>query len=212
MLFTSRNKAPQGLRLRVDKHDVGCLQGDAPKKVLLDGGVKLDDAQLQVALDFCSGLPLALTLLNRALVAEDDPAELIQHLATHGRFSVDKEEELVAALSFSVKRLSEELQTAWLDLAWMYAKTPLIPLIELQCLFGKHTLQQLQNRSLMALHVLVDTLIGAMVEVVVHSILLRMAEGMLGPLGTNHCLALGNTSSISLSPATKVCIYIYAAL
>lgn len=153
MLFTSRNQAAQGLQLpeeQVAKHPVGCLDKIASERVLRGRGVNLDDAQLQVALGFCQGLPLALTLLNRALAAEKNTAGVIERLVNHGSFSVDKEDELVSALAFSVECLSQDLQAAWLDLAWMYLQRP-VTLLELQCLFGEHTLQQLQNRSLVAL-------------------------------------------------------------
>lgn len=209
MLFTSRNKAAQGLRLKVSKHDVGCLGDEESRKVLLAGSVQLDDAQLQVALDFCSGLPLALTLLNGALAAEDDPACLIHHLETHGSFSVDQEDELVSALSYSVQLLSDKLQTAWLDLAWMYGheRFPILLLL-LQCLFGEHTLQKLVDRSLVAVREVAWPMLGKaglpMVEVVVHDVLLRIAEHMYGPQGKHHYLTFNKTPSISLSQAMKV--------
>jgi hypothetical protein len=226
LLFTSRNRAAQGLRLKVDKRPVGCLGDEASRQVLLAGGVQLDDAQLQVALDFCKGLPLALTLLNGALRAEDDPADVIHHLGTHGTFSVDKEDQLVSALTFSVECLSEELQTGWLDLAWMYAHdapprgAPVVPLQELKNLFGEHTLQKLLDRNLITVKsamppggfemdlpyaIVPGGGIDMLVQVVLHDVLLRMAEHLYGPHGKNYCLTVGRMASISLSEAVKVC-------
>jgi hypothetical protein len=201
---------------------VGILDDEASRRVLLAGDVQLDDAQLKVALDFCKGLPLALTLLNGALRAEDDPAGLIQRLQSHGTFSVDAEDELVSELSFSVERLSEDLKTAWLDLAWMYAggvPAPPVVLGDLKCLFGEHTLQKLQHRSLITLREILVGIeglyykeihvgIGGMyndVQVVLHDVLLRMAQRMCGPQGANHCLTL-DTRSISLTQGFKVSI------
>lgn len=212
MLFTSRNRAAQGLQLpegQVAKYAVGCLDNEASKRVLRARGVKLDDAQLQAALEFCKGLPLALTLLNRALAAENNPAGVIERLQTSGSSSYDKEEELVSALSFSVECLSQELQSAWLDLAWMYLQQP-VTLLELHCLFGVNTLQQLQNRSLIALCGTgwPDDVVTAkpMLGVVLHDVLLRLAERMYGQQGKAYCLTLGHTRSISLSQGVQVCI------
>jgi hypothetical protein len=196
-----------GLRLKLTKHAVGCLADEAPQEVLLAGGVQLSDDQLKIALIFCGGLPLALTLLNRALLAEDDPAGLIQNLKEHGSFSIDEEDELVSALSFSVLRLSEELQTAWLYLTLMCLQRT-IDLVQLQCLFGVHTLQKLQQRSLITLQgpdwpLPVPQLPA--VQVVVHDVLLRMAERMYGPDSGNYCLQLDYAPyPISLSQTVKV--------
>ncbi|WIA15260.1 hypothetical protein OEZ85_001932 [Tetradesmus obliquus] len=210
VLFTSRNQAAQGLRLKAYKYHVGCLELEASKKVLLAGRVPLDDTQLETALEFCQGLPLALTLLNRALLAEDDLtslALLIGRLKSHGTFSVSKEDQLVKALSFSVDCLSQDLQTAWLNLAWMYSRHRFDNRLQLQCLFGEHTLRTLEDRSLIALRYIgwkSATTREAMVEVVLHDLLLRMAEGMTGLQGKNPCLRLDPKSqSISLSPALK---------
>lgn len=210
MLFTSRNRAAQGLRLKVAKYPVGFLKDEASQHVLLAGGVQLDDAQLKVALDFCQGLPLALTLLSGALRAEDNPAYLIQHLSTHGTFIVDKEDQLISALSFSVECLSGDLQTAWLNLAWMYVRDApeWVVLEELKCLFGEHTLQKLQDRSLITLcdwPFKTGNASDKPMVVMLHDVLLRMAEHMLGPHGQNYCLTLCERASISLSQAVKVC-------
>lgn len=194
VLFTSRNKAAQGLRLATDdviKYHVECLTDEASRRVLLAGLTAkrvLDDAQLQVALDFCKGLPLALKLLNRALLAEEDPKYLIKHMATHGSFSVDKEDELVSALRFSVECLSEELQIAWLDLTWIYSQGA-VPLLELQCVFGEHTLQKLLDRSLITLsHMDVPGFTEQQVVAVrLHDLLLKMAECIYGPQGKIQC-------------------------
>jgi hypothetical protein len=213
VLFTSRNKTAQGLRLKVIKHAVGCLEGEASQKVLLAGGVKLDEHQVQVALDYCGGLPLALTLLNRALVAEDDPADLIQHLAAQKTFSVDKEDGLVKALSFSVARLSEEAQKAWLDLALMYAHSLCFPL-ELQCLFGEHILQKLQDRALIAFQEFSSPSIyaGPVVEVVLHDVLLRVAEHICRCAGNNYCIKFPFSSTpddATFLQDVKVCICVW---
>jgi hypothetical protein len=183
------------------RHFVGCLSDEASQQVLLAGDVQLNVAQLKVALNFCGGLPLALTLLNGALRAEDDPADLIEHLETHGTFSADAEDELVAALAFSVECLSEELQTAWLDLAWMYTRLQFF--WELTCLFGEHTLKKLQDRNLITFRL--DTFPRdefTHVEVVLHDVLLRMAERMYGQPG-KYCLKR-YTRAFSLSQAMKV--------
>jgi hypothetical protein len=198
VLFTSRNKAAQGLQLQVTKREVGCLTSEAATRVLLAGGVQLDANQLIVALNFCKGLPLALELLNRALAAERSPAAtagIIRELANNGNFNGDNEEELISKLSFSVNCLSEPLQAAWLDMAWMFSQY-FVTTRELQCLFGERTLQELQNRSLIALRNtggLSSTFGEPMMEVVLHDIMRRMAERMCGPDSKNHCVKLSGT-------------------
>lgn len=219
VLFTSRNKAAQGLRLATDdviKYHVECLTDEASRRVLLAGLTAkrvLNDAQLQVALDFCKGLPLALKLLNRALLAEEDPKYLIKHMATHASFSVDKEDELVSALRLSVECLSEELQIAWLDLTWIYLQGA-VPLLELQCVFGEHTLQKLLDRSLITLsHMDVPGFTEQQVVAVrLHDLLLKMAECIYGPQGKIQCFTLDKTPCFGLRGKEEVGIAVRSRL
>lgn len=75
---------------------------------------------------------------------------------------------------------------------------------ELQCLIGDGTLQQLQYPSLInMIESGPSKQKGRMVKVVLHDVLLRMAERMQGK---NHRLKLdGLTASVSLTAALKVC-------
>lgn len=68
MLFTSRNKAAEGLEPQIiTNHLVGSLPEKEATRVLRSNSVDLKGQELQQALKFCAGLPLALRLLNGAL-------------------------------------------------------------------------------------------------------------------------------------------------
>jgi hypothetical protein len=193
-LFTSRNQAAEGLRLQsITKHHVDSISDDAAQRVLLADGVQLDKEQLQEALRFCGGLPLALTLLQGALHAHQAGGSadaILQRIKASGNISCDKSDRLWELLMFSVECLSEELQTAWLDLVQLFAAQPcrssadhfgipswnIYPLQsardKLYALFGQDVLQELQQRNLVAIRG------SRYAEVVVHDVLLRMASHM----------------------------------
>jgi hypothetical protein len=195
VLFTSRNRAAEGLRLpSIADQFVDYLSDEAAQRVMLADGVQLDQQQLQQALKFCGGLPLALTLLHGALhgaqQAGGSAESILQRLEASGSISCDKNDKLWEALRFSVECLSEELQMTWIDLVQLYARPHLShmygssdpPLQILQCLFGQQHLQDLERRNLV---VLKGTEYcgaqGPCVEVVVHDVLLCMANHMCTP-------------------------------
>ncbi|WIA28314.1 hypothetical protein OEZ86_010865 [Tetradesmus obliquus] len=65
VLFTSRNKAAEGLEpQKITNHLVGSLPAKEATRVLRSNSVDLKGQELQQALKFCAGLPLALRLLN----------------------------------------------------------------------------------------------------------------------------------------------------
>jgi hypothetical protein len=193
LLFTCRNQAAEGLRLaNITNYCVGSLPEDAAERVLLADGVQLGQEQLRTALDFCGGLPLALTLLHGALHGAQraggaDP--VLQRIKASGNISCDRNDKLWEALRFSVECLSQELQITWLDLVQVFDHkrfshingfTSDVPLQKLQCLFGEEHLQDLKSRNLVVFKQ-VAWHVGPHVEVVVHDVLLCMADHMCGP-------------------------------
>lgn len=189
MLFTNRSKAAEGLVLNaecISLHHVNCLSDEDAAR-LLQAKVHLNDDQLRKALKVCAGLPLALKLLQGALhgaLPAGGNFDLIwQRLDGSGSISCDSYDKLWQRLDFSVKCLSEELQAAWLDLVQLFAfrsdvhkRTSLRATSDLLGAFGgEHNLQELQQRNLVVI------LGVGHVEVVVHDVLLRMADQMCGP-------------------------------
>jgi hypothetical protein len=200
VLFTSRSRAAEGLRLQsITEHHVDPLSDDAATRVLLANGVQLSERELKTALRFCGGLPLALTLLQGALHgamrAGSTCAAVLQRLELSGNISCDTHDKLWETLRFSVECLSQELQITWLDLVQLFAThSAVLTGYTLQCtpdklyaLFGEQNLQELQQRNL----VLVK---GApYVEVVVHDVLLCMANHMSGPDSQQYHAQLDNS-------------------
>jgi hypothetical protein len=195
LLFTSLNRAAEGLRLQsITEHHVDSLSDDAAQKVLLADGIELEPQKLLQALKFCGGLPLALTLLHGALHgvqrAGCDADSILQRLEATGNISCDKKDRLWEALSFSVECLSEELKIIWLDLVQLFQHKRFahihgfidLPLLKLQCLFGDHHLRDLELRNLVIIKEAVEWDVQEpYVEVVVHDVLLCMADHMCGP-------------------------------
>lgn len=188
LLFTSRSKAAEGLRLQsITDHHVDTLSQAAATRVLLADGVHLHQDQLEGALNFCAGLPLALVLLHGALHgalrARGSFESVLERLQDSGNISCDALDKLWQALRFSVTCLSEELQIAWFDLVQLFATgsaarrdTSLQSTRDkLGALFGEQILQELQQRNL------VEVKGVHHVKVVVHDVLLCMANHMCGP-------------------------------
>jgi hypothetical protein len=158
----------------------------------LANGVHLNEQQLQHALSFCAGLPLALTLLQGALHADLQAGgscdSVLQRLELYGSISCDTQDKLRDALLFSVECLSGELQIVWKDLVQLFAARSAnqrryslqITSDKLGALFGQQNLRELQLRNLVVLK-------GVhYVEVVVHDVLLCMADYMCGPDTDNY--------------------------
>jgi hypothetical protein len=164
-----------------------------------------------MALGFCGGLPLALTLLHGALHGAQQAAggsadPILQRIKASGNISCDKSDRLWELLMFSMECLSEELQNTWLDLVQGYGGLYLTSdnALWLECMFEPTHLQDLQQRNLVVFQFdKVDIAWAPDVKVAVHEVLRCMANHMCGPDSKNYHYHATGDGKISI-PKFKV--------
>jgi hypothetical protein len=177
VLFTSRSASPEGIQLSGDclvTHSMLPLPQPAAAALLSSGlQPSLTSDQLNLGLSYCSGLPLALQLVNAALRDAADPSAreaVLTQLASKGpiidsssssssgsssssnndSLSLPARDVLTQQLQASIELLPPDLRSTWLDLVLLMDRQG-VSLLKLQCVFGSAALHLLQERRLISI-------------------------------------------------------------
>jgi hypothetical protein len=156
--------------------------------------------QLELGLSYCSGLPLALRLVNATLRdAADQTARdaVLKQLAAKGpidcsasssssssssssdaSLSLPGRNALVQQLQASIELLPEDLRSAWLDLVLLMERQG-TSLLKLQCVLGDAALQMLQDRRLISISMRGPG--SDVCDVTVDGVMLAVARSIAGP-------------------------------
>lgn len=180
LIFTCRMPMAQGLVLP-DKQlavcKLSCLDTAAATQVLCMGDVQLSPDQLQKALSYCAGLPLALTLINSALrtrLTKHQESRLFSRLSTRGPILDHGPDQLADNLKPHILWLSPELRDVWLDLATV-VELGSASWLHLCCLFDRQAMLDLEQLNLLKIVWLKQ---GRVCNIIIHDVLLMVAERM----------------------------------
>lgn len=186
VLFTSRNKAAQGLPPSTRKEPVRPLTVEPARQLLMATGLELSEQQQQDVLGYCGGVPLALKLVRGALEADPDNMQsVLRRLKQLKPISINARDELMAVVGYSVEVLGQEAREAFYDIAVLLRED--LRWRDLQALYGADAISNLQTRSLLSTTGGNHDIVGFTdVVATVHDLLLTYAHNECGPRGDNY--------------------------